>query len=123
MNLEPKESVIQKHILFYLGYSKDVVPVFWRQNAGAVKTENRFVKLGKAGVSDIIGMLWDGRFLAIEVKTPKRRTKVTQAQQTFLDNVNKAGGVGFVACDVDEVKDKLNQLRRDSGIELQPIKI
>ena len=123
MELKVKESTIQKHILLYLGYSQIVVPTFWRQNAGAVRTENRFVKLGKAGVSDIIGILWDGRFLAIEVKTPKRRTNVSPAQQKFLEVVNKAGGVGFVACDVNEVKDKLNEIRKEAGFDIQSGKI
>ncbi len=111
MNLKVKESDIQRQILIYLGYSKNVVPLYWRQNAGALKIEKRFVKLGKAGVSDIIGILWDGRFLAIEVKTPKRRKMVSLAQETFLNEVNKAGGVGFVACSVDDVKDMFNKLR------------
>lgn len=116
MNLNVKESVIQRHILIYLGYSKDVVPIFWRQNAGAIKTQsNRYVKLAKAGVSDIIGMLWDGRFLAIEVKTPKRRKMVTPAQKEFLDDVNNNGGVGFVACDLNEVKNMLNKIRKEAN--------
>lgn len=114
MNLKIKESEVQRQILIYLEYSKNLVPIFWRQNAGAIKTENRYIKLGKAGVSDIIGILWDGRFLAIEVKTPQRRKNVSPAQEEFLNGVNKAGGVGFVATDINDVKDKLNELKKRS---------
>jgi len=56
------------------------------------------------GVSDIIG-IYKGRFLAIEVKTPKG--KVTEAQRAFIDRVNKEGGIAFVARSVEDVIEKL----------------
>lgn len=41
----------------------------WRQNSGAVRIGKRFVRFTSInGVSDIIGILPDGRFLAIECK-------------------------------------------------------
>lgn len=55
------------------------------------------------GSSDLIGWTAEGRFLAIEVKTPTGSVKKEQAQ--FLAAVNAAGGLGFVArspLDVDK---------------------
>jgi hypothetical protein len=74
------------------------------------------------GMSDIIGIVPRvftrvsgagapedfGRFLAIEVKAAKG--VVTQAQQAFLDQVNKAGGKGFVARSVEDVRQTLGLL-------------
>ena len=61
--------------------------------------------MGEKGVSDIIGCK-DGRFLAIEIKTEKGR--VTPHQQRFLDRVNEAGGVAFVARSIEDVVEGLN---------------
>ena len=36
-------------------------------------------------------------FLAIEVKTPKRKKQVSEEQKNFLKMVNEGGGIGFVA--------------------------
>lgn len=67
-----------------------------RQNSGAYRTpEGQFVRFGWPGCSDVIGQLRDGRLLAVEVKSPTGRLR--PEQQQFLDLVNGAGGVGFVA--------------------------
>lgn len=52
------------------------------------------------GGSDIIGIAPDGCFLAIEVKTARGR--VSKEQQTFIDAVNKAGGIAGVARSVED---------------------
>lgn len=56
--------------------------------------------MGEKGVSDIIGCK-DGRMIAIEIKTPGG--KVTSHQQRFIDRVNEAGGVAFVARSIEDV--------------------
>ena len=61
--------------------------------------------MGRKGVSDIIGCLPDGRFLAVEVKTDRGR--VSQFQEQFIQDVNRSGGLGFVARSVREVRDRL----------------
>jgi hypothetical protein len=47
-----------------------------------------------------------GRFLAIEVKRPGG--KATQEQQQFIDTINAAGGLAFVAHSIEEVQAQLN---------------
>ena len=61
--------------------------------------------MGEKGVSDIIGC-HNGRFLAIEIKT--ERGRVTPHQQRFIDRVNAAGGIGFVARSIEDVVEGLN---------------
>jgi penicillin-binding protein-related factor A (putative recombinase) len=56
--------------------------------------------MGEPGVSDIIGC-YMGRMLAIEIKAPNG--KVSEHQREFLDRVNAAGGLAFVARSVDDV--------------------
>lgn len=53
------------------------------------------------GSSDIIAVLPDGRFCAIECKTGKGRT--TKEQRIFIEAINKKGGVGMVVRSVDEL--------------------
>lgn len=59
------------------------------------------------GTSDILGA-WQGRMLAIEVKREKSvygpKTYPSKEQKEFLTNVQRAGGIAFVARSLEEVK-------------------
>lgn len=56
------------------------------------------------GSSDFIG-IYNGRFLAVEVKTDRGRT--TDVQENFIRMVNENGGIAFVARSEDEAVKKL----------------
>ncbi len=72
-----------------------------RQNSGAAKVGNRFIRFGWTGCPDVLGQLKDGRLLGVEVKS---RTGCLRPEQTvFLERIRGAGGVGFVACDLRDV--------------------
>jgi len=77
-----------------------------RQNTGAAKVGNRFIRFGWPGCADILGQLSDGRFLAVEVKAPTG--KPSTEQSLFLARINQAGGLGFVA---RNCRDVLNNLK------------
>jgi hypothetical protein len=62
------------------------------------------------GVPDIVGVLKDGRFLGIEVKTEKG--VLSDHQSRFIENINAAGGLAFVARSVDDVIEKLGLQKR-----------
>jgi len=84
----------------------------WRNNTGAmvVKVPNgrdRFFRFGKKGSSDIIGILDDGRWLAIECKTAKGKASLDQL--CFLAEIAKRGGVAFVARSIEEVERELRK--------------
>jgi hypothetical protein len=73
----------------------------WRANTGSFEVEGRRVRAGFRGQSDILGMLCDGRFLALECKRIGERP--TPDQEAFLDRVRVNGGVALVATSVDDV--------------------
>lgn len=94
------ESDVLKAVLLALRINPRVA---WceRMSVGAYKIEDRFVRFGFKGCSDIIGQLKTGEFLAVEVK--RRNGTVTEAQAEFLGKVERAGGMAFVARDVADV--------------------
>jgi hypothetical protein len=79
----------------------DAVAWAERQNSGAAKVGNRFIRFGWPGCSDILGMMRNGRFLAVEVKGPTGRA--SPEQTLFLARVSAGGGVAFVARNCKDV--------------------
>jgi|TARA_B100001964_G_scaffold105645_1_gene117928 hypothetical protein len=113
-----KERDIQRHIISLLKLMPELVPVIFRVNAGAVQTkQDRYVRLAPKGVSDIIGMLRGGFLLAIEVKTPERKNRVTIEQQNFLDIVRLYGGLSFVCWDPEDAVKQINDYTIERELE------
>jgi len=79
-----------------------------RQNSGAAKVGNRFIRFGWPGCADVIGQMCDGRFLAVEVKAAKGRA--SPEQTLFLARIRDAGGVAFVARSLRDVVQTLGPL-------------
>ena len=102
----PKESEIKKAILQYLALRG--VFAFTVHTTGVPRGNGVMWKNYSAGVSDILGVMKGGRFIAIEVKTPKG--KASDKQKQFLLNVIDKGGLGFFASSVDCVKSILDGL-------------
>ena len=87
---QPREKVIQSHILAWLrsvGCSVDII---------TVSMYNR------SGISDIVGCLPDGRFLSVEVK--RQGGKATKLQDVWIDEKVRNNGVSIIAHSVDEVR-------------------
>lgn len=88
------------------------VKLFWRTNGGGRPVKGGFIWFYKLfvgrkemkgrGLPDIVGMLRDGRILAIEVKRPGEQP--TEEQAEFLALVLEAGGVSVVAHNWQQVK-------------------
>jgi hypothetical protein len=57
------------------------------------------------GIPDIVG-IFEGKPLYIEVKT--RKGKLSDVQEQKIKEIQKAGGIAFVARSIDEVIDNLN---------------
>lgn len=79
----------------------------WNVNAGKIrasyKGRQRLINLAPAGHSDIQGVhIGTGRFIAIEVKSPHRKTHVTDAQWSFLETIKRSGGIAGVATSPEE---------------------
>lgn len=105
----PKEVDRQAEILRYL-IAEPKVKFIIRVNGGGRFIKGAFVWFYKLfvpgyeplhgkGVSDLIGLLRDGRFFAIEVKRPDSETKKDRAalQASFLKIVQEANGVSGIA--------------------------
>jgi hypothetical protein len=59
------------------------------------------------GTSDILGVLPDGKFLAIEVKSKTGRPSPEQIN--FIDSVTKNNGIAFIARSIQDVQEKLRE--------------
>lgn len=97
--METSESVVLKQCLDYLKLKGIYC---WRNNTGACKSGNRYIRYGFIGSSDILGILPDGRFLAVECKRTKGG-RVSEAQHEFLSKIASNGGVAIVAKSVDDL--------------------
>ena len=105
------EHQIQNMLIEYLTMKGHFV---WRNNTGVAKFEytyktgirkgmsgKRFLRAGKKGSADIIGISKDGKFIAVEVK--RKGGKTTPAQDEFLERIREKGGYAIVAYDENDV--------------------
>ena len=73
------ETDIHNAILIALTKRFHPLGVFWRQNAGRVKSDRgAWIQLGPPGMSDIVGVI-QGRSVFVEVKTDKGTKRAGQA--------------------------------------------
>lgn len=112
-NKKVTEKEIENAILDYLTLCPGE---FWRNNSVGVfdpvkKTFRRPSRYHRNGVSDILGILPCGTFVAIEVKTPTG--KLSENQKLFISDINKCNGIAFVARSVDDVRERLHGQARD----------
>ena len=92
------ENELKKAILSYLHFHK--IPA-WRINSGAIKVQDRYIRFSVPGIADIIGVLPDGRFLALETKSAGNT--LTPAQKDFLETITKNNGVAIVAYSINDI--------------------
>lgn len=101
-----KENVVLANCINYLHLKK----IFcFRNNTGAVKIGRRFIRFGYAGSSDIIGILPDGRFLAVECKREKGGV-VSPVQKMFLKQIADNNGVACVVHSVKELSEIIKKV-------------
>jgi hypothetical protein len=104
---EPSEAQILRAIMALLRHHPKVAS-YWRQNSGTFAERNRdgsvrYIRANTAkGMSDIMGVLKDGRTLAIEVKS--RTGRMRPGQEEFLQTIRQAGGVAGVCRSVDDAR-------------------
>lgn len=93
------EAVVLKQCLDYL-HLKGIY--CWRNNTGACKAGSRFIRYGYKGSSDILGILPNGKFLAVECKRGKGGV-ISPEQHEFLSKIQSNGGFAIVAKSVDDL--------------------
>jgi hypothetical protein len=102
---QPTEAQILKAIVALLKRHPKVAQC-WRQNSGTFQERNRdgsvrYIRANTAkGMSDIMGVMKDGRTLAIEVKSATGRMR--PGQEEFLATIRQAGGVAGVCRSVED---------------------
>jgi hypothetical protein len=98
------EKTIQRMILTFLAAHK--IFVFRINTTGVYDTKRNIFRtlhgFSMKGVADILGMMPDGRFLAIEVKTAKGVQSFDQKH--FEECVKKNNGIYILARSVDDVR-------------------
>lgn len=101
------ESLIENAILRYLNMQG--IYCWKNKTQGTYDPVKKIYRANtvKKGVADILGILPNGRFLAIEVKTKKGQ--LTVHQKDFLRQVSKNGGLAFVARSVDDCMFRMNE--------------
>ena len=94
------ESIVLSQCLMYLR----VRGIYcWRNNVGATKIGNRYMSFGMPGSSDILGILPNGKFLAVECKKEKGGI-LSDKQVEFLNRIKENGGVAVVVHSVNELE-------------------
>jgi hypothetical protein len=110
-----KESDIQNAIMSELGAHPRVVWVMV-VTTGKFRVKGGFITTGHymtdhcrttTGMSDIIGMMVNGSFLAIETKKPGEEP--TLEQHAFLELVSRNGGISGCCSDVKGALDIINE--------------
>lgn len=86
-------------------YQKKIIDFLKSKGAYVVK----IISASQAGVPDVI-CCYRGRFVAVEVKRPETLKNVSRLQAYNLDKITEAGGIGFVACSVEQVKKVLEAI-------------
>lgn len=66
----------------------------------------------QSGLPDLMGTI-DGIFIGIEVKTPDKKENVTKLQLHCLDQITKAGGIGFVSWSIEHTLETLKVKLRE----------
>jgi len=114
------EGKVKKSIAEYL---KNLGVFFWYNSSVGVWDAKRgyrrknFSPYAINGVSDILGILPCGRFIAIEVKAPGVK-RGTPNQDEFIRKINRNGGLAFYANSVAECEKKItNELMISLGSE------
>ena len=107
-----KKTLIKNQILDYLMY-KNIYCWLTNTSGNYNKFTNSYYKNPRLlrGVADIIGLLPDGRLLAIECKSGKNKQSAEQIN--FSNGIVGNKGIYILAYSLDDVEIKLDKLKRE----------
>jgi hypothetical protein len=108
MLVEP-ESSLQKRVMVALALAGALV---WRNNTGAVKKGQRWIKYGlEKGSSDLVCLAPNGRAFFVEVKRQKFGL-ISEEQRRFIEKCRRWGAVAGTVTSVDEALALLEEAKR-----------
>lgn len=79
----------------------------WLEKQGAYVV--KVISASKAGIPDLL-VCYKGKFIGIEVKTPKTKTNVSDLQYYNIELIDKANGYAIVAWDLEGVKSFIRKI-------------
>ena len=82
----------------------------WRNNTGCAWIGNRPIRYGLPGSADILGLLPNGRFLAVECKSAKGTQ--SNVQKTFEENITRNNGIYVLVRDASKLEEVLRDCLR-----------
>ena len=88
-NRKNLEAAVLKECLDYL---KKIGIFCWRNSTGSFNLGDRFIKFSMPGAADIIGLLSNGKFLAVECKR-REGGKQTVDQKLFQHRIEHSNGI------------------------------
>lgn len=99
------EKELENQILDWLAFNK--IFAWKNQTVGIYDPTKKVYRMNRSahhlkGVSDILGILPNGRLLAIEVKTPTG--VVSPEQKAFIEKAQSLGAFSIVARSLEDVK-------------------
>jgi hypothetical protein len=94
-----KESATLKACLNWLD-KQGLDPI--RNNSGALKIDNRFIRMGKKGSGDILVCGRGGRWIEIECKRQGKKQELHQ--KVRQQHVERMGGLYILAYSVDDLE-------------------
>lgn len=103
-----RESLILEKVMQYLERRGDCLA--WRNNTGAIKVGDRFLKFGSKGSADVLGV-WApaGRFIAVETKSTKGAQSISQKK--WQARFEMCGGLYVLAKTIAPLEAALGQPR------------
>lgn len=101
-----KEDAVLTQCLTYLLIQGFFV---WRNNTGALYNKaGRLIRFGYAGSADILGILHNGRFLAVECKRENGGV-LSDKQRIFGERITRDGGLYLVVHSVGDLQRQLKE--------------
>jgi len=94
----------------YVAYLETMGCFVWRNNTGMLKSGGRFVRFGKIGSGDVIGMTAKGQFISVENKS--NGESVSKAQEEFACLVRLNNGIAFFVKSLDDLIEQTRGLLR-----------
>lgn len=80
----------------------------WRNNSGVARTDGRWIRYGKVGSADVIGVMPGfGRFIGVETKTDEN--KLSKSQKEFRAELQSRNGIYIVARSIQELDEKYEE--------------
>lgn len=97
--------------LCLLELSQSRLATAWQNDTGTARSfdDDRVIKFGLRGSSDIVGITKLGQFLAVEIKVGKDFLKPEQI--AFKLMVEKNNGLHFTIRSEDQIKDMINDIK------------